>query len=149
MSNEKQAKEDAAKCEECLPRDQAERLFTHGMHEDNLFNSRMHSFLVIQTVMLAAIGLHQKAADSLWIVRAIAIAALVLSVVWSYVQTRQKRKLDVLVHRLEKFLPEFGRTRRWTGSPPYVPSATSLLTYVVPGSFVIVWIVIVVSAFRR
>jgi hypothetical protein len=148
VSNEKQAKEDAAKCEECLPRDQAERLFTHGMHEDTLFNSRMHSFLVIQTVMLAAIGLHQNAA-SLWIVRAIAIAALVLSVVWSYVQARQKRKLDVLVHRLEKFLPEFGRTRRWTGPPPYVPSATALLAYVVPGSFVVLWIVIIASAFWR
>lgn len=137
------------KCEECLPRDQAERLFTHGMHEDTLFNSRMHSFLVIQTVMLAAIGLHQNAAASLWIVRAIAIAALVLSLVWCYVQARQKRKLDVVIHRLEKFLPEFGRTRRWTSSSPYAPSATSLLTYVVPGSFVVVWIVIVVNTFRR
>jgi hypothetical protein len=148
MSNEKQAREDAAKCEECLPRDQAERLFTHGMHEDSLFNSRMHSFLVIQTVMLAAIGLHQKAA-AIWIVRAIAIAALILSLVWTYVQTRQKHKLDVLVHRLEKFLPEFGRTRRWASSPPYVPSATWLLTYIIPGSFVVLWIVIVVSAFLR
>jgi cytochrome b len=148
MNQEKQLREDQAKCEDCLSRDQAARLYTHAMHEDGMFHARFHAFLIIQTVLLTATSVVRSGSPSAPIVGyAIPIAALILSLTWGYVQDRQKRKLDLLIHRLERFLPEFARTRKWTRPPRCCPSATTLLTYVVPLSFVVLWSVIAGSSF--
>lgn len=143
MNQEKQAREDQAKCEDCLPADQAARLYRHAMHEDGMFNARFHAFLIIQTVLLTATSLVQNGSPGAPVMgRVLPIAALVLSVMWGYVQHRQKRKLDVMIHRLEKFLPEFDRTRRWTRPPAGLPYSSTLLTYVVPSSFIVLWLIV-------
>ena len=147
MNHEKQGREDHAKCEDCLPADQAARLYRHAMHEDGMFNARFHAFLIIQTVLLTAASLVRNGSPGAALSgRVIPVVALVLSVTWAYVQHRQKRKLDVLIHRLEKFLPEFARTHRWTRPPTGLPTSSTLLTYVVPLSFMVIWLIVARSS---
>jgi hypothetical protein len=135
--------------EECLPRDQAERLFQRAMHEETIFNSRMHNFLVIQSVLLAVVVLRQDGAAASPHTQVIIGAAFFLTAVWWYVQVRQKLKLDGLSERLEKALPEFSLTQAWRRRLTCLPTSTTLLAYGVPFAFLIIWGWILVSVRRH
>lgn len=135
--------------EECLPRDQAERLFQRAMHEETVFNSRMHNFLVIQSVLLAVVVLRHDGTASSPHTQVVIGAALFLTVVWWYVQVRQKLKLDGISERLEKALPEFLLTQAWRRRLTCLPTSTTLLAYVIPFAFLIIWGWILVSVRRH
>ena len=126
-----------------LEPDQVNRLWEHGMHEDTIFNDRLNFFLIFESVLLGVVGMlytRQPAA-----MKAVPIAiitlGLLITIIWAYIQARQRSTLHRLIERLEQNLPEFRETyepldrKRWRRL-----SGTLLLTYVIPILVALIWI---------
>lgn len=127
--------------------DQIGRLWEHGMHEDTIFNDRLNFFLVFESVLLGVVGmLYSKQPP---VMKAILITivclGLFITIIWGYIQARQRSTLHRLIERLEEHLPEFRDTfepldqKKWRRL-----SGTLLLTYFIPLLVALIWVVLLV-----
>ena len=125
--------------------DEINRLWEHALHEDNLFNDRLNFFLVFESVLVGVVGvLFAQDAPSIPILRFISAFGLTLTVLWLYIQAKQKHTLDVLKTRAELLVPEFKETIEQIRHSRFLVSGTLLLAYFVPGSFAVLWMGILV-----
>jgi len=93
-----------------VDRDEANRIWQHGLHEDTLFQHRLASFTLIESVLLGFFGnLYGKdgTAGFVWYV---AILALCFSMIWLYIQYRHWVYLNHVTKRIQLFAPEFKAT---------------------------------------
>jgi hypothetical protein len=135
-----------------LNNDQLNRLWTHAIHEDDVFNHRLNFFLVFESVLLGVVGvlfgvLYNKSLPTKPLLASIIVLGLLLTFFWGYLQARQQDDYKVVAARLREADPEYReyRTtiaqleqRKWP-----IP-AMSLLTYGVPFVVVLMWICILV-----
>ncbi|PWH12404.1 MAG: hypothetical protein DDG60_13365 [Anaerolineae bacterium] len=134
---------------EKLSNEAINRLWQHGIHEDEIFNNRLNFFLVLESVLFAVVAMLLSASaggntpqKQIIILRLIAILGLALTVVWTYVQARQKYVLDRLQTRMKKYIPEYAETFQEREKMRWPFSNRTLLTYVIPSLFIIIWIVL-------
>src|SRR2546429_9337642 len=80
-----------------LDNDQMKRLFEHRMHEDTMFNNRLSFFLVFESVLLGVVGvLSSRPSPVKLLLISIVCLGLLLTILWGYIQARQKYILDSL-----------------------------------------------------
>lgn len=123
-----------------LERDEANRIWQHGLHEDTLFQHRLASFTLIESVLLGFFGnLYGKTGTEpfVWYV---AILALCFSVIWLFIQYRHWAYLNHVTKRIQQFAPEFKSTLStfssywlWRFDTP------RLLALAIPTLFVVIW----------
>lgn len=121
-------------------RDEANRMWQHGLHEDTLFQHRLASFTLIESVLLGFISnlLGKSAADPFaWYV---AVVALLFSVIWLFIQYRHWVYLAHVTKRIQQYAPEFKATLAtfsnywlWRFDTP------RLLALAIPTLFVVIW----------
>lgn len=129
-------------------RDQANRLFQHGLHEDNVFTEKGNYFLIAESMFVVAYaGLlsgSQSIASSgvqstniLVVARVLSLFGFLLTVVWIYSNRRQWYVVRHLQERARQLLPEYKVTyetrRKWR------ISSTGLMAYSVPALIAIMW----------
>jgi hypothetical protein len=124
-------------------RGQIDRLWQHGLHEDTVFNERLNFFLVFESVLLGLIAMlfDREPAIYKWVLVLLVCLGLAVTLVWSYIQAKQRLILKTLSGRLRRTLPEYRETleelerHRWR-----IVSGTALMAYFIPGLIALVWI---------
>jgi hypothetical protein len=128
-----------------------ERLWSHGLHEDNMFLQRGSFFLVARSLLLVAysgvlrVSGHARS-SGMTASRVIAAFGLAVAVMWiltSYLHLSYVRRLRA---RVAAELPEFGDTRSsWLKSQPGWARRVDILVliaYGVPALAGILWVML-------
>ena len=136
-------------------RDQANRLFQHGLHEDNAFTERGNYFLIAESMLVVAyaglLSSGQSSASSavqqtniLLVARILAFFGFLLTVVWIYVNRRQWQVVQHLQERTRQLVPEYKVT--YETRPKRRISSTWLMAYFVPAVIGVMWVIFVIIA---
>lgn len=125
-------------------RDEANRIWQHGLHEDTLFQHRLASFTLIESVLLGFISnLYGKGITEpfVWYV---AILSLCFSIIWLFIQYRHWAYLTHVTKRIQQYAPEFKTTLStfsnywlWRFDTP------RLLALAIPTLFVVIWVALI------
>ena len=136
-------------------RDQEARLWAHALLQDELFVQRSNFFLVAESLLVVAFtGVLGLALGAPGQPLRLGVAALVLAifgcfltVIWAFVNGRQRQVLLDLHRRAREAFPEYRRTieeRKLPGGPI---SGTFLMAFGVPVLAAIMWLIFVIIAF--
>jgi hypothetical protein len=122
--------------------EQRARFWQHAMHQDTQFNDRLNFFLVFESILLGIVAaLYARSSNVDFMLWAIALLGLVITLLWMNVQVYQKYYLDSFSRRLEQ-LPEFAVTaeynRKWRPG-----TARRILTYIIPLTVALIWLGII------
>jgi len=118
-----------------------QRMWEHGLHEDNVFNERLNFFLIFESVSLGVIGaLFTHSPENDESLRFLSLFGLIVTLLWLYVQARQKYVLDSIKARDSAALPDYAFIlqirRRWP------LSTTWLMTYFLPFLILAMWLIV-------
>jgi hypothetical protein len=132
-------------------RDQHNRLWEHGLHQDQEFVSRSNFFLVAESLLAVAyssiltksvVGRSGGLPFRLSLAaKVLAVFGLLLTVIWAYSNNRLRHTSMYLKMRAYDALPEFRRTLDERKLPGRRISATWMITFVVPGLAAIMWLI--------
>jgi len=127
-----------------LTNEDASRLWQHIIHEEDTLNNRLNFFLVLESILLGVVamllGQNPLASNQNFILRAFLFLGLALTIIWAYVAARQKYVFDSLRKRVIETLPEYAETIKIREQVRWPFSNLSLLSYVVPAIFIVIWI---------
>lgn len=84
--------------------------------------------------------LYQKFTPSLPVIRTLIVLAIILTLIWGYVQARQKWILDCLVARSLKEIADYRAIVEERKRARWPIGNLALLAYVVPTVVVILWL---------
>lgn len=136
-------------------RDQEGRLWQHALLQDELFVGRNNFFLVAESLLVVAytgvLGLsldsHGRPLRLRVATLVLAIFGCLLTVVWAFVNGRQRQVLLDLHRRAREAFPEFRRTIEERKLPGGRISGTFLMAFAVPVLAAIMWLIFVIIAF--
>ena len=132
---------------ENLDNEQINHLWQHTMHSQNRFDNRLNFFLIFESVLLGVVGtLYSKSASTKPVLITIICLGFFLTVLWGYIQAREKYLFEGVEKRLEEVAPEYRETLRRREQRRWPLHSTPLLTYGVPAMITAVWIVFFVFA---
>lgn len=120
-----------------------QRLWEHRQALNGDFNSISNYFMLAQSFLLVVavtIGTSLTPRSL-----AVTLLGLTLTIVWLYVQSKQRFLLDQLKDRCAKELPEYAATRSLRVHPIYRLSITKLLSILPPLLFAATWVTILVT----
>ena len=116
-----------------------DRFFQHVLHEYNVFNERLNFFLVFESVSLGVIGaLYANSHSDNRPAQFLALFGLLVSLLWLYVQARQKSLLDSNRARAVAGLPDYAFMVRYRRRWPI--STVWLLAYFLPFLVLLMWL---------
>ena len=124
--------------------EELQRLWEFTLHEDGLFNERQSLFLVAQSMLAVAYTTALVAKDN-GIARAIAIVALVVTVMWIYVSIRQTRIVTLIQAKAKEVFPEYNaitaaRDFLWMPCP-----SRYLVAFGVPPAIRALWVALLLA----
>jgi hypothetical protein len=121
-------------------RDEANRIWQHGLHEDTLYQQRLSSFTLIEAVLLGFFGNAYSKGNSEPFVWYVAILSLCFSALWLFIQYRHWAYLTHVTKRIQQFAPEFKAT---VGTFPHFWlwrfDTPRLLALAIPALFIVTW----------
>ena len=128
-------------------RDQANRIFQHGLYEDSALTERSNYFLIAESMLVVAYtGLISSASaatqqSTVLVARILAFFGFLLTIVWIYVNRRQWYVIQHLRERALELVPEYKITyetrRKWRVSSIW------LMVYLVPALIGVMWVVFI------
>jgi hypothetical protein len=129
-----------------LSREEKERIFTHGLHEEGIFYNRLNFFLVFESLLVAAFAssLSATGAPPTEINILVCVVGFFVSVLWWYAQVNKLVLLRVLERRSLEAFREF-RESIWMANQSrrlHVRDANEILGHGLPGIFVVLWLLI-------
>lgn len=125
--------------------EQRERLWQRYLSEEGIFNDRLNFFLVLESLLLGAvitIFAQNNFVQREFILKLSALLGLVLTLIWFYVSARQKWVLDIVRRKAVENLVEFRLTQLEISKGRWPIKIGSVLAYIVPLSFLVVWIIL-------
>ena len=126
--------------------EQANRLWEHGMHEDNNLNNRLNFFLTLESVLLGLVailfGQSPSNPNFIIVLRIFLGMGLFITIIWAYVAARQKYVFDSLRQYVRENMSEYDSILKVRERKSWPLSNNSLLSYVLPASFIIIWIIL-------
>lgn len=123
--------------------DQVDRLWQHRLNVNSNFNNFVNFFLLAESILLAVVGmLADKPMVTKPIILSLIALGIILTLVWMYVQGKQKYILDILKKRCEEFMPEYKISRELRQAKRWRISNGWLLAHFVPTLITAIWIVI-------
>jgi hypothetical protein len=130
----------------------ADRLFSHALHEDGVFNDRLNFFLVFESVLLATFAaLYASERDiSAYLMVGLAIVGMFITFLWGFVQRHQRLMLKVLVKRSKQNVLEYAETKSMVDElRGWNVSALTIMTYLIPGAVLVMWLLLAVLGANR
>lgn len=123
--------------------EQTRRLWEFRLHLNGNFYNRLNFFLVFESVLLGVVGLlYSKPQPPVLVVKMMILLGLSLTVIWGYIQARQKYLLDDLDAHVKAVAPEYEAFLERRKRSRWPVSSKWLLTYVVPALIAFVWLVL-------
>lgn len=119
-----------------------ERLWQHGMQENDNFNERLNFFLLFESILIAgSVSMHIYAHQvSVGLKLCVEIVGILVTLLWFYIQWRQKWILDKMSDRFSRLDQQYaisvGERDKW----PF--RATTVLTFLLIPLVLIMWVVI-------
>lgn len=121
--------------------DQIERLWQYRNGVITYFNSFVNSFLVAESVLLAVVGMIASSNQPMANVKfPIIIFGFILTLLWMYVQAKQRFIIQNLKRVCMKHLPEYREQQELRQNSAWKYSTTWLLTFLLPILFAGIWI---------
>lgn len=116
-----------------------QRMWSHALHEDTVFNDRLNFFLVFESVLFGVLGaFYTRPEIDARIVQLISLFGLAVSLIWFYIQVRGHYLSNSLKMRDRLIFEDYKlavEQRRWW--PFHV---MWLLTYILPLLVISAWI---------
>jgi hypothetical protein len=138
-------REELMSMSEHLETEQISRLWEHFWHLDNNFYNRLNFFLVFESVLLGVVGLlYSRPNGSILVLKLIMLLGFSLTVLWGYVQARQKYLLDDLVEQVKAVAPEYRMTLERRKHAKWPISSVWLLAYIVPLLVALIWLLFLI-----
>lgn len=130
---------------ENLENDQKDRIFEYRVQCLSTFYNRLNFFLIFESVLLGTIGLlYSKSMTSLFVVKAITVFGLILTLLWWYTQARQKHMLYIATTYAQEVIPEYnellGRMKK--EALPYL--TWNLITHAIPILTLSLWAILLI-----
>ena len=126
---------------EKLDSERLNRLWKHSLHEENIFNNRLNFFLVFESVLLGVVAmLFGASISNMGVIRIIIVLGIAITVIWSYIQVKQKHLLDLMKACIKGADPDYQMTREAHEKQKWPFSVTWLLAYIIPPLIILVWI---------
>lgn len=95
---------------ESLSQDELNRLWQHGLHEEQLFHDRLNYFSVVEIGLLSTFAILYNKDRPLGLLVALAVAALAFTVFWLLLQYKHWRYCLFINSRIRELVPEFRNT---------------------------------------
>ena len=125
---------------------QANRLWQYWRTEESIFNERFNLFLVLESVLFGVLilffGQSNPIRDRKLILRLATFLGLTLTIVWAYVSARQNYVLEIVRRNVHHSLPVYVEVEKEIGRVRWPIHVRTLLSYVIPEIFILVWIVL-------
>lgn len=126
-----------------LDNDQLNRLRQHGLHEDEMFHTKLNFFLVYESVFLGVVGLlYSRPIPPKTVLICFTCLGFILTIIWGYVQARHKYIFDSIRALQREVIPEYKLTMERREQVKWPISSNFLLAYVTPLLVAITWIVL-------
>ncbi|GHO98503.1 hypothetical protein KSF_085510 [Reticulibacter mediterranei] len=130
---------------EHLETEQISRLWEHFLHLDTNFYNRLNFFLVFESVLLGVVGLlYSRPNGSLLGLKLIMLLGFSLTILWGYIQARQKYLLDDLAEQVKTVAPEYRMTLERRKHAKWPVSSVWLLAYIVPILVALIWLLFLI-----
>jgi hypothetical protein len=125
-----------------IRRDEVNRLWQHGMHEERLFHDRLNYFSAIQIGLLGVFAILYHKEPAVWVFAPLTAVALTLTLLWLRVQVRHFQYCVHVNEQIKKAVPEYGRTVAGFAAPgrPDGLSLSRPLAFTVPLLFAGTWV---------
>ncbi|WAL95273.1 hypothetical protein [Streptomyces sp. Je 1-369] len=120
----------------------ADRLWQHGLHEDNVRYQQGNLFLVAQSLLAVAYSTILTAGNGTQPARVIAAFGVALTVIWVYVGNRHRMYAAALQCRIKSAVPDYAETT--AACAPRGIGTTAMLVYVLPSLAATMWLVLLV-----
>lgn len=131
-----------------MSKEEIGRLWTWGMHEDQVFNDRLSFFALAESILFtSAIVIHAQHQER-FIESAIAVAGLIFSAAWCLLLEKHALLVELLRQRMKDADPlhsvitnEINALRGWRGRVV----RKQMLARGIPSMFALLWLAFVVS----
>lgn len=123
-----------------------DRLWEHRQRVNEDFNSISNRFMLTQSFLLLVATSEGASGEGPRI--AVTFLGFTLTLLWAYVQSKQKFLLDILRRRCAQELPEYAVTSAERVHPLWRFSNTWITAVVLPSIFAITWAVILFFKLR-
>jgi hypothetical protein len=132
-----------------LEPEERERLFTHGLHEENIFYNRLNVFLVCESLLFAAVvsALSGESRPERPVLALMCVVGVLVSLLWWVAQANKLALYKTLVARARRELDEFRDTLEtnqregWKGVLQNC-SGSTMLAHAFPVLFTAAWSVL-------
>lgn len=122
--------------------DAANRVWQHGMHEEELFHNRLNYFSFLETGLLTICAVLYNKEPALALFLPLTLLGLLFTLLWLLIQTRHWAYCEHVHRRMRELVPDYratvdawagpGRRDGWSISRP--------LALAVPALFALTWI---------
>ena len=128
---------------------QIDRLWQHIEAVQNRFDNRLNFFLIFESILMGVVGMLYSRPSSVNIVLIFVIClGILLTVIWQYVQARERYLLDDLENKLKEVVSEYQETVVRRERVKWPIGSTVLLTFGVPPIVGIMWILILILVLK-
>ena len=123
--------------------DQVERIWQYRNSVITFFNDFVNSFLVAESVLLAVVGVIASSNSSISKIRfPIIILGFVLTLIWIYVQAKQRFIIQSLKKICIENIVEYREHQELRKKSIYRISISWILTFILPLLFAVIWVFI-------
>ncbi|HEX6041069.1 hypothetical protein [Longimicrobium sp.] len=127
--------------------DQCERLFAHGIHEENVFYNRLNFFMVCEALLFAGAisGMMEDKPASRSLIVFICMIGTIVSLLWWFAQVNKLVLLRTLEHRLIETFPEIRESIEIADKRRKIPgwSVSAILAHALPALFLLAWLYLI------
>jgi hypothetical protein len=128
---------------------QIDRLWQHVAASQSRFDNRLNFFLIFESILMGVVGMLYSRPSSVKIVLILVIIlGIFLTLIWQYVQARERYLLDDLENKIKEVVPEYQETVIRRERIKWPIGSTILLTFGVPPLVGIIWILLIVLVIK-
>jgi hypothetical protein len=129
--------------QENLDKDQIERILDHRNQSIESFYNRLNSFLIFESILFGVVGLlYGRPNSPLLPIKLFIAFGIVITLIWWYVQARQRHHLNVVNAYAKEVSPEYRAILAKLKKEIFPSLSRSLLTHAVPFLVLLVWIIL-------
>lgn len=131
--------------QEPLGKDQIDRIFEHRAHSVDAFYNRLNSFLIFESILLGVIGLlYSKPTSPLLAIKLFIVFGIVITLIWWYVQARQRHYLNVATSYAKEVIPEYSAILSKVKEEVLPSLSRNLVTHAIPALVLLIWIILLI-----
>jgi hypothetical protein len=122
--------------------DAANRVWQHGMHEEQLFHNRLNYFSFLETGLLTLCAIMYNKEPALGLFLPLCVVGLLFTLLWLLIQTRHWAYCEHVHRRTRELVPDYRDTLAGWAGPGRIDgwSISRPLALAVPVLFALTWV---------